>query len=64
MVLNTWGQVLQSSFQELWTGVIMFIPNLIVAIVILLIGWAIGAVVCSAIVKFMDMIKFDEALSF
>ncbi|KKR45104.1 MAG: Small-conductance mechanosensitive ion channel-like protein [Parcubacteria group bacterium GW2011_GWA2_40_14] len=40
----------------------MFIPNLIVAIVILLIGWAIGAVVCSAIVKFMDMIKFDEAL--
>jgi len=40
----------------------MFIPNLIVAIVILLIGWAISAIVCSAIMKFMEMIKFDEAL--
>lgn len=62
MIVDTWGQVLSNSFQGLWTGVIMFIPNLIVALVILAIGWAIGAVVAHAIAKFMDMIKFDEAL--
>lgn len=40
----------------------MFIPNLIVAIVILCIGWAIGAVIAKGIQHFMKMIQFDEAL--
>src|SRR3989338_10768008 len=62
MILDTWGQVLSNSFQGLWTGVILFIPNLIVAFVILCIGWAIGAVVAKGIAHFMKMIKFDEAL--
>ena len=62
MILNTWGDVLSTSFQGLWTGVIMFIPNLIVAIVILLIGWAISAIVFSGVAKFINAIKLDEAL--
>ena len=62
MILNTWGGVLSNSFQGLWTGVVMFIPNLIVALVILFIGWIIGVVIEQAIVRFMNMIKFDEAL--
>ena len=62
MILDTWGNVLNTSFQNLWTGVIMFIPNLIVAVVILCIGWAIGVIVEKAIKHFMKMIKFDEAL--
>ncbi len=40
----------------------MFIPNLIVALVILCIGWAIGVAIDKAIAHFMRMIKFDEAL--
>ena len=62
MIVDTWGRVLSNSFQGLWTGVIMFIPNLIVALVILAIGWAIGSIVDSAVIRFMNMIKFDEAL--
>lgn len=62
MILETWRQVLESSFQGLWAGVIMFIPNLIVALVILCIGWAIGAVIAKGIAHFMKMIQFDEAL--
>lgn len=62
MVLQTWGQILSASFTRLWAGVIMFIPNLIVALVILVIGWAIGAAISKAISHFMKMIKFDEAL--
>ncbi len=62
MILNTWGGVLNTSFQGLWTGVIMFIPNLIVALVVLLIGWGIGVIVEKGIEHFMKMIKFDEAL--
>ncbi len=62
MILSTWGTVLTSSFQSLWIGVIRFIPNLIVAIVIFCIGWAIGALIAKAVAHFMKMIKFDEAL--
>jgi hypothetical protein len=62
MIGLTWGRVLQTSFQELWSGVLLFLPNLIIAIVILLIGWAIGALIGKAVAKFFDSIKFDEAL--
>lgn len=62
MSLQTWGDVLSSSFKGLWSGVLMFIPNLVIALVIFCIGWAIGAAVGRAISHFMKAIKFDEAL--
>src|SRR3989344_4614853 len=31
MLLNTWGEVLTLSFQNLWVGVVSFVPNLVVA---------------------------------
>ncbi len=62
MVLETWRMVLGESFARLWAGVVMFIPNLVVALVILCIGWAIGAAISKAISHFMRAIKFDEAL--
>lgn len=62
MPLETWGGILKTSFQGLWAGVIMFIPNLVIALVILLIGWGVGYLLEKAIVHFMRGIKFDEAL--
>ena len=62
MIVETWRQVLGRSFQDLWEGVIMFIPNLIVALVIFCIGWAIGAVIAKGVAHLMKMIQFDEAL--
>ncbi len=40
----------------------MFIPNLVVALIIVLIGWGIGVILDKAIIKFFEIIKFDEAL--
>ncbi|MBA3733414.1 hypothetical protein H0W91_03515 [Patescibacteria group bacterium] len=62
MIVNTWGEVLKLSFTRLWTGVILFIPNLIIALVIFCLGWAIGVLVGKGIEHLMKMIKFDEAL--
>jgi small-conductance mechanosensitive channel len=62
MMLQPWGGILQNSFQTLWTGVLLFIPNLIVALVILALGWAVGALIGHAIKKFLDVLRFDEAL--
>ena len=62
MIIQTWGNVLQASFQGLWAGVVSFIPNLIVAIVIVLIGWGIASVLQKVVRKFFDTVKLDEAL--
>jgi small-conductance mechanosensitive channel len=62
MIIQTWGNVLEASFQGLWAGVISFIPNLIIAIVIVLIGWGIASILQKVVKKFFDTVKFDEAL--
>ncbi len=62
MVLQMWGDKLAMSFQTLWGGVITFIPNLIVAIVIFFLGWLIGSIVAKGVARFMHTLKFDDAL--
>ena len=62
MLLNTWSEVLTLSFQNLWVGVVNFVPNLIVAIVILVLGWLIGALLGRAIAQVFRSLKIDDAL--
>ena len=50
------------SFQNLWIGVINCVPNLVVALVILIIGWVIGALLGRAIWQIFRSLKIDEAL--
>ena len=35
---NTWGNILNDSFNNVWAGIADFIPNLVVAIIIFIIG--------------------------
>ena len=62
MYINTWSQVLQLSFQNLWMGIVSFVPNLVIAIIIVIIGWLIGALFGRAIWQVFRSIKLDEAL--
>lgn len=62
MLLNTWGEVLTLSFQNLWVGVVNFVPNLVVAIIILVLGWLIGALLGRAIAQVFRSLKVDDAL--
>ncbi len=62
MLLQTWQQVLTYSFQNLWLGVVSFVPNLVVALVILIIGWLIGAVLGRAVAQVFKSLKVDDAL--
>lgn len=62
MLLNTWGEVLTLSFQNLWVGVVNFVPNLVIAIIILVLGWLIGALIGRAIWQVFKSLKVDDAL--
>ena len=60
---DTWASVLQSSFEEVFTGVLAVVPNLIIAIVIVLLGWIIGAALSKVVSQIIKSIKLDKALS-
>jgi hypothetical protein len=62
MFLTTWADVLTLSFQGLFYGLITFIPNLIVALLIFVIGWLIGVGLARVVSQIVTAAKVDEAL--
>jgi len=62
MLINTWGDVLTKSFQDLWLGIVDFIPEFVVALVIFILGWIIGAVLGKAVAQILQALKLDNAL--
>ncbi|MFA6094475.1 MAG: hypothetical protein WC757_01140 [Candidatus Paceibacterota bacterium] len=61
-MLITWKEVLLGSFQNLWFGVAGFVPVVVVAILIILIGWVVAIFVGSAIARLVAVIKLDDVL--
>lgn len=62
MVLQTWGNTISDAFAGIWSGTIEFLPNLIAAVVIFIIGWIVGALVGKLIAHLIRAIKLDTAL--
>ncbi len=62
MYFDTWGQTLTLSYQSLWSGIVSFVPNLVVALIILILGWLVGALFGRAIWQVFRSLKVDEAL--
>jgi len=62
MILETWGDKLSTSFQGLWGGVVSFVPNLIVAILIVIIGWVVGALLGRVVSQIIKSLRVDEGL--
>ncbi len=60
MLLQTWGEVLGASLQNLWWGFVSFVPNLIVAVVIFIIGWVIASVIGRVIDQAITALKIDS----
>jgi hypothetical protein len=61
MMLDTWGNVLQASFQDIWIGIVNFLPNLVIAILIFLVGWILGTIIGKAVAQIVRALKVDEA---
>ena len=62
MVFTTWAEVISQSFQNLFYGLVGFIPNLVVAIVIFVFGWLIGVGVGRVVKQVIDALRVDQAL--
>lgn len=62
MIFNAWADVLSQSFQNLSYGLVAFIPNLIVAIVIFIVGWLVGVGLGRVVKQIVDALRVDQAL--
>jgi len=60
MVFQSWAEVFSASLQGLWLGVLGFVPKLLVALIIFVAGWAVGAVVGKAIMQVLSAVKLDK----
>jgi hypothetical protein len=60
MFIQQWGDVFTASLQGLWLGFVAFVPKLIFALVIFIIGWAIGAVVAKALAQVINALKINK----
>ncbi len=54
------GQVIAISLQGLYDRIASFVPVLVVAIVVLILGWLVGAGLGSVVQKILEMIKIDN----
>ena len=62
MVFTTWAEVLSQSFQSLFYGLVTFVPNLVVAIVIFVVGWLVGVGLGRVVKQIVDALRVDNAL--
>ena len=62
MVFTTWADVLSQSFQNLFYGSVAFIPNLVIAIVIFIVGWLIGVGLGRVVAQIVNALRVDQAL--
>src|SRR3989344_3188181 len=62
MLLQTWGYILTRSFQELWIGIVGFVPNILVAIVIFVVGWIVAVLLGRVVAHAVGALKLDNAL--
>ena len=62
MFLSTSADVLTQSFQNLFYGLVSFLPNLLAAVVIFIVGWLIGAGLGRVVAQVISSLRVDQAL--
>ncbi len=62
MVVQSWTDVVVGSLQNLWWGVVNYLPNLIGALIVLIIGLIVAAGLAALVEKIFEGIRLDVFL--
>src|SRR3989338_10531095 len=63
MVLQTWGDVIVASLQEVWASVAAFLTLLIGALVVFIVGWIVAAAMGKVVEQVVRALRVDNLLS-
>jgi len=62
-MFQDWYWATYQALQDLWVSFIYFIPNLIGAIIVFMVGWLISSWVGMAVTKVLNWLKLNQAFS-
>ena len=62
MIVQQSAGVLQTSFNDVWFAIASFVPNILAAVIIFIIGWVIGMILYKIIEQVIDVLRIDDAL--
>lgn len=60
--LQTWSEAITISLQDLWGRFVAFLPSLLGAIIIFIIGWIVAVTVGKIIERILDVFHVDSAV--
>ncbi|HMA78445.1 MAG TPA: hypothetical protein VKP88_04940 [Candidatus Paceibacterota bacterium] len=60
--MNEWTDVIQYSFQTIWVEFISVLPQIVVALLVLIIGWIVAGILKSVVQKVFAKLHVDKAL--
>lgn len=60
MLVQTWADITNYALQNLWQGFLTFVPTLIGAIIVFIIGWFISVGIGKLIAEILTRIKFNQ----
>lgn len=63
MYLQNWGDVIVASLQEVWTSVASFIPTLLGALIVFVVGWIVAVALGKVIEQVVRTLKVDHVLA-
>ena len=62
MIVSQSADVVQTSFTALWYTVVEYLPAILAAIIVFLIGWIVGVILYRIVVEIVKVLRIDEAL--
>lgn len=60
MIVQTWTDVIMASLQNLWDGFVAFIPALLGATVVFIVGWLVAMALGRIITRVLQAIQIDK----
>ena len=60
MIVQTWTDVIMASLQNLWDGFVAFIPALLGALVVFIVGWLVAMALGRIVTRVLQAIQIDK----
>lgn len=62
MIVTQSAGAVQGSFYDLWYTVAQYVPQILAAVVVFLIGWIVGIILYRVVVEIVRVLRIDDAL--
>src|SRR3990167_7386689 len=62
MIVSQSADVVQNSFTGLWYTVAQYLPAILAAIIVFIIGWIVGVILYRIVVEVVKVLRIDDAL--